>query len=217
VRAATYFPHQSRVNLKQAAAYSLDEIKYCNMLVKRAVLRPGESVLIHGAGGGVSPFALQIAKLCGAGPVYVTSRSAEKRRRAEELGADATLDAGEDVGKKIRELTKKRGVDVVVDSVGAATWRASLVAAAKGGRIVTCGATSGPNPEEEIRHIFWKQLSILGSTMGNDAEYRALLAAVSAGLIVPVVDPVFPLAEARRGYERLESGEPFGKIVLKMS
>jgi NADPH:quinone reductase-like Zn-dependent oxidoreductase len=217
VPASNVFPAPERLSVEEAAAFSLDALTAWRMLVTRARLKPGESVLVHGAGGGVSTFALQIARLCGASPVYVTSRSAAKRRRAEELGADATLDAGEDVGKRIRELTRKRGVDVVVDSVGAATWRASLVSAAKGGRIVTCGATSGPNPEEELRHIFWKQLSILGSTMGNDAEYSALLSAVEAGRIVPVVDEVLPLAEARRGYERMESGEGFGKIVLRVA
>jgi NADPH:quinone reductase-like Zn-dependent oxidoreductase len=216
VPARNVFPAPERLSIEQAAAFSLDAITTWHMLVTRAAIRPGETVLIHGAGGGVSTFAVQIAKLCGASTVYVTSRSPEKRKRAEELGADATLDAGEDVAKKIRELTKKRGVDVVVDTVGAATWRSSLAAAAKGGRIVTCGATSGPNPEEEIRHIFWKQLSILGSTMGNDAEYPPLLAAIAAGRIVPVVDAVFPLAEARKGYERMEKGEGFGKIVLKV-
>ena len=101
-----------------------------------------------------------------------------------------------------------------MDSVGAATWRHSLTAAAKKGRIVTCGATSGPNPEEELRHIFWKQLSILGSTMGTDAEFAALLKAVEAGRIDPVVDEVFPLSDARRAYEHLESGKGFGKVVI---
>ena len=117
----------------------------------------------------------------------------------------------------MRELTGKRGVDVVVDSVGAATWRASLTAAAKKGRIVTCGATSGPNPEEEIRIIFWKQLSILGSTMGTDAEFAALLRAVEGRRIVPVVDEVFPLEDVRAAYERLESGAGFGKVVVRVA
>lgn len=117
----------------------------------------------------------------------------------------------------MRELTGKRGVDVVVDSVGAATWRASLTAAAKMGRIVTCGATSGPNPEEEIRIIFWKQLSILGSTMGTDAEFAALLRAVEGRRIVPVVDAVFTLEDVRAAYERLESGAGFGKVVVRVA
>jgi NADPH:quinone reductase-like Zn-dependent oxidoreductase len=202
---------------EQAAAFPLAALTAWRLLVTRASLRPGETVLIHGIGGGVSTFALQIAKLCGASRVIVTSSSAEKLRRAREMGADDVLDSKEDVGKRVRELTKKRGVDVVVDSVGAATWKHSLVAAAKGGRIVTPGATSGPNPEEEIRHIFWKQLSILGSTMGTDAEFAPLLAAVSAGRVVPVVDSVVPLAEGRKAYERMQSAEGLGKIVLKVA
>jgi NADPH:quinone reductase-like Zn-dependent oxidoreductase len=188
------------------------------MLVTRAALRPGESVLIHGVGGGVSTTAVQIAKLCGASLVIATSSSEEKRKRAEALGADVTIDyTTTDVGKKVREITGKRGVDVVVDSVGAATWRHSLTAAAKKGRIVTCGATSGPGPAENINIIFWKQLTILGSTMGTDSEFAAMLAAVDAGRLEPVVDTVFPLADARKAYERMASGAGFGKIVLKMN
>ncbi len=200
---------------EEAAAFPLAAMTAWRMLVTRAALRPGESVLIHGIGGGVSVFALQIARLAGAGLVIVTSGSDGKLARARELGADVGLNYRQvDVGKKVRELTGKRGVDVVVDSVGAATWRASLVAAAKRGRIVTCGATTGPNPEEEIRHIFWKQLSILGSTMGNDHEFAALVTAVGGGRVRPVVDSTFPLGDVRAAYERLEGSETFGKIVL---
>ncbi|HUM01557.1 MAG TPA: zinc-binding dehydrogenase, partial [Thermoanaerobaculia bacterium] len=196
------FPAPPNLLPEKAAAFPLAALTAWRMLVTRAQIRPGETVLIHGIGGGVSTFALQIARLAGASLVIVTSSSEEKRKKAEALGADVVLDYTQvDVGKKVREITKKRGVDVVVDSVGAATWRASLSAAAKKGRIVTCGATSGPNPEEEIRLIFWKQLSILGSTMGTDAEFSALLAAVSAGRVTPIVDSVFPLAEGRKAYE----------------
>ena len=217
VPAANVFPAPAGLTDEQAAAFPLAALTAWRLLVTRAALRAGETVLIHGIGGGVSTFALQIAKLCGASRVIVTSSSEEKRARAKEMGADDVLDSKDDVGRKVRELTKKRGVDVVVDSVGAATWKHSLVAAARGGRIVTPGATSGPNPEEEIRHIFWKQLSILGSTMGTDAEFAALLAAVSAGRIVPVVDSVIPLAEGRKAYERMQSSQGLGKIVLKVS
>lgn len=202
---------------EKAAAFPLAGLTAWRMLVTRAALRPGETVLVHGVGGGVSTFALQIARLAGASLVIATSSSEEKRRRALELGADVALDYGAvDVGRKVRELTGKRGVDVVVDSVGATTWRASLTAAAKKGRIVTCGATSGPNPEEEIRLIFWKQLSILGSTMGTDAEFAALLRAVGARRIDPVVDLVFPLDGVRDAYARLESGEGLGKVVVRV-
>ncbi|MCM3875389.1 MAG: zinc-binding dehydrogenase [Thermoanaerobaculia bacterium] len=215
---ANVYPAPSRLSPEKAAAFPLVGLTAWRMLVTRAALRPGETVLVHGVGSGVSTFAVQIAKLCGASRVFATSSSEEKLKRARELGADETINyKTADVGKAIRELTGKRGVDVVVDSVGAATWRHSLTAAAKKGRIVTCGATSGPNPEEEIRIIFWKQLSILGSTMGTDSEFAAMLKAVEAGRIDPVVDSEFPLAEARKAYERMASGEAFGKIVLKLN
>ncbi len=204
-------------NLKpeEAAAFPLAGMTAWRMLITRARLQAGETVLIHGLGGGVSSFALQIARLAGASLIIATSSAPEKLARARDLGADVVLDyRNEDVGKRVRDITLKRGVDVVVDSVGHSTWRTSLAAAAKRGRIVTCGATSGPNPEEEIRVIFWKQLDILGSTMGNDREFMGLLNAVGAGRIRPVIDEVFPMAEARSAYERLESGAGFGKIVL---
>jgi NADPH:quinone reductase-like Zn-dependent oxidoreductase len=211
------FPAPTNLSPEKAAAFPLAALTAWRMLVTRAQIRPGESVLIHGIGGGVSTFALQIARLAGASLVIVTSSSEEKRRKAENLGADVVIDYTRvDVGKKVREITKKRGVDIVVDSVGAATWRHSLNAAAKKGRIVTCGATSGPNPEEELRIIFWKQLAILGSTMGTDAEFAAMLKDVAAARLDPVVDEVFALSEAKRGFDRLESGEGFGKIVFRI-
>ena len=215
---ANVFPAPSRLSSERAAAFPLAGLTAWRLLVTRAALRPGETVLIHGVGGGVSTFAIQVAKLCGASRVFVTSSSAVKRARAKELGADEAIDyATTDVGKAVREMTGKRGVDVVVDSVGAATWKHSLAAAAKMGRIVTCGATSGPAPQENINVIFWKQLSILGSTMGTDAEFVAMLAAVEAGRLEPVVDSVFSIGDVRKAYERMASGEAFGKIVLKVS
>jgi len=218
VPASNVYSAPAGLSAEKAAAFPLVGLTAWRMLVTRAALRPGETVLIHGIGGGVSTFALQIAKLCGASRVIVTSSSAAKRARAKELGADEAIDyTATDVGKAVREMTGKRGVDVVVDSVGAATWRHSLTAAAKKGRIVTCGATSGPAPAENINVIFWKQLSILGSTMGTDAEFAAMLAAVEAGRLEPVVDTVFPLGDVRKAYERMASGEAFGKIVLKVS
>ncbi|HEV8268579.1 MAG TPA: zinc-binding dehydrogenase [Thermoanaerobaculia bacterium] len=215
VPAENVFPWPDGLSREKAAAFPLAGLTAWRMLMTRAALRKGESILIHGIGGGVATFALQNAKLAGASPIFVTSSDPKKLERARDLGADVLIDyRGVDVGKKVREATGKRGVDVVLDSVGEATWRSSLVAAAKGGRIVTCGATSGPNPEEEIRFIFWKQLSILGSTMGNDDEFRALLSAVGSLGIDPVVDAAYPLSEFRSAYERLESGERLGKIVL---
>ncbi|MFN7988079.1 MAG: zinc-binding dehydrogenase [Thermoanaerobaculia bacterium] len=218
VPAANVWKAPAHLSDEEAASFPLAAMTAWRMLVTRAALRPGESVLIHGIGGGVSAFALQVARLAGASLVIVTSGSEEKLERASRLGADVALDYRKvDVGRKVRELTGKRGVDVVVDSVGAATWRASLTAAAKKGRIVTCGATSGPNPEEEIRIIFWKQLSILGSTMGTDSEFGALLRAVEAKRVLPVVDEVFALENVRAAYERLESGAGFGKVVVRIA
>ncbi len=158
---------------------------------------------------------LQLAKLVGA-RVIATSRSDEKLRRAVELGADETLPADDQVARGVRGLTDKRGADVVVDSVGQATWMQSLKAAAKGGRIVTCGATSGPNPAEEIRLIFWNQLSIIGSTMGSREDWRQLVATVEMHRLKPVVDTVLPLAEGRTAYERMERAGQFAKIVLSI-
>src|SRR5262245_35882180 len=186
------------------------------MVVGRGRLRPGETVLIHGAGGGVAGAALEIALLAG-GRVFATTSGEEKARRLRESGAELVIDyAAEDVGAAVRKVTGKRGVDVVLDSVGEKTWATSLQAAARGGRIVTCGATTGPNPKEEIRLIFWRQLSILGSTMANDREFRTLLAAVAAGKLTPRIDRVYPLEEVRDAYARLEEGKQHGKRVLRV-
>ena len=217
VPSANVWKAPAHLSDEEAASFPLAALTAWRMLVTRAALRPGESVLIHGIGGGVSAYALQVARLAGASLVIATSGSDEKLERALKLGADVALDYRKvDVGRKVRELTGKRGVDVVVDSVGAATWRTSLTAAAKKGRLVTCGATSGPNPEEEIRIIFWKQLSILGSTMGTDAEFGALLKAVEAKKVLPIVDEVFSLDDVRAAYERIESGAGFGKVVVRI-
>jgi NADPH:quinone reductase-like Zn-dependent oxidoreductase len=148
--------------------------------------------------------------------VIVTSRSAAKLERALELGADEAIPADDQVARTVRKLTGKRGADVVVDSVGEPTWMQSLKAAAKGGRIVTCGATSGPNPAEEIRLIFWNQLSIIGSTMGSREDWRRIVEAVRSMELRPVVDSVVPLEDGRSAYERLERAEQFGKIVLRI-
>jgi len=185
-------------------------------LINRGRLGPGETVLIHGIGSGVSLACLQLAKMVGAWTV-VTSRSDEKLERARALGADEVVPAGDEVAREVRRLTAKRGVDVVVDSVGKATWMQSLKAAAKGGRIVTCGATTGADPAEEIRLIFWNQLSIVGSTMGSREDWRQVVNAVASQRLRPVVDTVRPLAEGRSAYERMERGDQFGKIVLAVT
>ncbi len=214
VPARNVFPVPERLSLEEAAAFPLAYQTAWRMLVGRAAVRAGETVLIHGAGGGVAGAAVEVAFFCGA-RVLATTSGPEKTARLREAGVELAVDyTREDVVQAVRAHTGKRGADVIVDTVGEATWMTSLKAAARGGRIVTCGATSGPNPKEEIRQIFWKQLSILGSTMSNDHEFRALYAAVAAGKIRPRVDRVFPFSEAAAAYRYMEEGAHHGKIVL---
>jgi len=202
---------------EEAAALPLVFLTAWRMLVTRGHLEEGESVLIHGIGGGLAQAALTLAASLGA-RTFVTSSSADKLRRAQEMGASHTIDYSRtDVGKEIRSLTGKRGVDLVIESTGAATWLTSLKCAAKGGRIVTCGATTGPNPTEEIRLIFWNQLSILGSTMGSRRDWDAMVATVNREELRPVVDQVFPLERGRDAYRRLAAGGQFGKVVLDVA
>ncbi len=200
-----------------AAAFPLATLTAWRMLVTRAAVREGEDVLIWGIGGGVALQAMQIAKARGA-RVWVTSGSDEKLARARALGADETINhRAVDVGAEIRRRTGKRGVDVVVDSVGEATWTQSLGALAKRGRLVTCGGTSGSMVQTDVRRLFWNQWTIIGSTMGNDAEFDAVAEELRAGRLLPQVDSVFPLERGREAYARLQSGEQFGKVVVRVS
>jgi NADPH:quinone reductase-like Zn-dependent oxidoreductase len=199
-----------------AAAFTLATLTAWRMLVTRAKVRPGEQVLIQGIGGGVALAALQIAKRRGA-HVWVTSGSDEKLAKAAALGADETLNyRTTDVAREVRARTNKRGVDIVVDSVGAATWAHSLGSLGKRGRLVSCGATSGPMVETDMRRMFWNQWTLMGSTMGNDAEFDGIVAELASGHLVPPVDAVIPLAEGRRAFERLSERAQFGKIVLSV-
>jgi NADPH:quinone reductase-like Zn-dependent oxidoreductase len=199
-----------------AAAFTLVTITAWRMLVTRARVARGEDVLIQGIGGGVALAALQIAKLKGA-RVWVTSGSDDKLAKAAALGADETLNYRTvDVAREIRARTGKRGVDVVVDSVGAATWAQSLGALGKQGRLVSCGATAGPIVETDLRRMFWNQWTLMGSTMGTDAEFDAIVAELAAGRLVPPVDAVFPLHDGRRAFERMSEGSQFGKLVLSI-
>jgi NADPH:quinone reductase-like Zn-dependent oxidoreductase len=212
--ARNVFPIPERLSFEQAAAFPLAYQTAWRLIVTRGATRPGDIILIHGIGGGVAWAALQIALLCG-GRVIATTSAEEKAAAARAAGAELVVRYDqEDVGEAVRRHTAKRGVDVVVDSVGERTWMTSLRAVRRGGRIVTCGATSGPNPSEEIRLIFWKHISILGSTMANDREFRALLQAVASGRLTPKIDRVYPMSEARAAYERMEEGRQFGKILL---
>jgi NADPH:quinone reductase-like Zn-dependent oxidoreductase len=210
-------PVPAEMPITQAAAFSLVTLTAWRMLVNRAALQPGETVLIWGIGGGVALAALKIAKLLGAS-VVVTSSSDAKLERARELGADVVLNhAKTDVPKEIRSLTSKRGVEVVVDNVGEQTWEKSLRCLARKGRLVTCGATTGPMCVTDVRKLFWYQWSILGSTMGSHEEYRAVTEEAARGRLWPEVDTVVPLAEARRAFDRLERAEQLGKIVIEVT
>jgi len=178
-------------------------------------LEPGEWVLVWGIGGGVATATLAIAKALGA-QVIVTSSSAEKLTRASELGADATLNHdADDVVAGVKEVTDG-GAHVVVDNVGEATWKRSLDSARPAGRVCVCGATSGPNPPAQLHRIWWKQLTIFGSTMGSREDFEAVYDLMASGTIVPVVDEVFPLADAAAAHERLEAGEQLGKVILRI-
>lgn len=203
-------------DVTEAAAFTLATLTAYRMLVTRAQLKAGEHVLIWGIGGGVALACLQIAKLLGA-YVTVTSSGDDKLARARTLGADDTINyRGMDVGKEMRARTAKKGVDVVIDSVGEATWSQSLGALGRRGRLVTCGGTSGPMVTTDVRKLFWNQWSILGSTMGNDAEFKAIVDHYRAGRLKPVVDSVVPLERGRDAFERLQSGAQFGKVVVRL-
>jgi NADPH:quinone reductase-like Zn-dependent oxidoreductase len=198
-----------------AAAYTLATLTAWRMVVTRARVRTGERVLIQGIGGGVALAALHICRSLGA-RVWVTSRSEEKLARARALGAEETFNSHTDIAREVRERTGKRGVDVVIDSVGKATWAQSLGALGRGGRLVTCGGTSGPMVETDVRRLFWNQWSILGSTMGSDAEFDAIAAELAAGRLFPEIDRVFELSEGRQAFERLQDASQFGKIVITL-
>jgi len=203
------------ISFEEAAAVPLVFLTAWRMLVTKAKVKPGEDVLILGAGGGVASAAIQIAKLCGA-RVFVTASTDEKLQKAKELGADVLINYGKaEFDKEIWRLTNKRGVDVVIDNVGAATWSRSLRSLAKEGRLVTCGATTGPIGETDIRYVFWRQLKIFGSTMGNFKEFSEVLKLVWDGKLKPVIDRVLPLREAAKAQQLMEQRAQFGKLILK--
>jgi NADPH:quinone reductase-like Zn-dependent oxidoreductase len=202
---------------ERAAAFTLATLTAWRMVVTRARVTKEDDVLIWGIGGGVAQQALQICRNIGA-HVWVTSGSADKLARAKALGADEVLNHGEvDVGREIRARTGKRGVSVVIDNVGRDTWKSSLAALGRAGRLVTCGATSGPIVETDVRRLFWNQWNIMGSTMGNRAEMMAISGELSRGRLLPEVDSVFDLEDGRAAYERLQAGSQFGKVVIRVA
>jgi NADPH:quinone reductase-like Zn-dependent oxidoreductase len=201
----------------EAAAFSLATLTAWRMLSTRAALRPGETALIWGIGGGVAMAALQVTKLLG-GRAIVTSGSDAKLDVARRLGADETINhAANDVVAEVRRHTAGRGADVVVDSIGETRWPESLRALRRGGRLVVCGATTGPMVSLDLRRLFWHQWSLLGSTLGSREEYAEIVRLAHQGRLWPVVDRVVPLADAARAFERLDRGEQVGKLVIEVA
>ncbi len=217
VPATNVYPIPGDLSFEEAAAFPLVFETAYRMLVTRARLQTGEWVLLWGIGSGVSTAGLAIARALGARTI-VTSSSDAKLERARGLGADVTVNhADDDVKAAVKQATEGHGVDVVVEHVGDATWRTSLDVAAREGRIAVCGATSGPNPPAALHRIWWKQLTILGSTMGTKADFEGAYDLIASGRARPVVDEVLPLGEIRAAHARLEAGEQLGKIVLRVS
>ena len=207
-------PFPENLSFEQAAAVPLVFQTAWHMLVGRAELQPGEDVLILGAGSGVGSAAIQIAKFFGA-RVITTAGTDEKLAKARELGADHVINhKSQKIREEVRRITGKRGVDVVFEHVGTATWDDSLASLAPSGRLVTCGATTGYDAKVDLRFLFSRQLSLLGSYMGTKSELRTVMKLVAEGRLKPIVDRVFPLAEAAAAHAYLESGAQFGKVVL---
>ncbi|MCG3173304.1 MAG: alcohol dehydrogenase [Myxococcota bacterium] len=211
---ANILPFPAEMSFEQAACIPLVYLTAWQMVVDKLQIKPGDVILVQAAGSGVSSAAIQIAKLHGA-TVYATSGSDEKCRKAMELGADACINYNtEDVARRVKELTGKRGVDAVVEHVGGQVFESSLKCLRWGGRVVTCGATTGFSVDLDLRHVFFKQTEILGSTMGSKGELFRIIRMVEAGKLKPVLDRVLPLHEAREAHRLLEERAAFGKIVL---
>jgi zinc-binding alcohol dehydrogenase/oxidoreductase len=209
-------PIPGDLSFEEAAAFPLVFETAYRMLVTKARIEEGEWVLVWGIGSGVALAAFVIAKALGA-RTLVTSSSAEKLARASELGADATVNhAEDDVAAAVKEATGGRGVDVVIEHVGEATWKTSLQSGAPNARVVVCGATSGPNPPAQLHRIWWKQLAVYGSTMGTREDFEGAYELIARGAAQPIVDRVFPLEQAAAAHEYLEEGRQFGKVVLEI-
>ena len=207
-------PKPKNLSWPEAAALPLVTLTAWHMLVKRANVQPGEDVLVHAAGSGVGSLGIQIARLHGA-RVIATAGSDDKLQKARDLGADETINySSEDWPKQVKRLTSGRGVDVVFEHTGETTWAGSILSLKKGGRLVTCGATSGFDARTDLRHVFYRHLTILGSMMGSKADLLAAMKFIESGQIRAVVDRTLPLAEARRAHELMEDRAQFGKLVL---
>jgi NADPH:quinone reductase-like Zn-dependent oxidoreductase len=209
-------PYPENLSFEEAAATPLVFQTAWHMLVGRAELAPGEDVLVLGAGSGVGTAAIQIAKFFGA-RVIATAGSDEKLAKAKALGADELINhKTQKIASEVRRITAKRGVDVVFEHVGTATWDDSVASLAPCGRLVTCGTTTGYDAKVDLRFLFVRQLSLLGSYMGTKTELHTVMKLVAAGRLKPIVDRIFPLSEAAAAHRYLESGSQFGKVVLKV-
>ncbi len=214
VPARNCFPIPANLSFEEAAALPSAYTTVWRMLVTNAELKHGEHVLIRGTGGGIATAALQVAAHLGT-HIIVTSCDDGKLERAKKLGAEHVINyTRSDFAKEARQMTGKRGVDVVVDCVGGEGWVKSLAALAKGGRLVTCGATDGAAPQTDIRRIFWNDLNIFGSTLGDRNEFQQALNFVQTSGTQPIIDEIFPLRDAAAAQQRMENGRQFGKIVL---
>jgi zinc-binding alcohol dehydrogenase/oxidoreductase len=214
--AGQLYPLAEPLSFEEGAAFPLVFETAHRMLVTKAALREGESVLIWGIGGGVALASFELSRALGARTI-VTSSSREKLDRARDLGADVTVSHSEDdVVEAVREATGGRGADVVIETVGEATWERSLAAAAQEGRIVVCGATTGHSPPARLYRLWWKQLVVYGSTMGMPSDFEGAYKLIREGRARVHVDSVFALADAAKAHEHLESGKQFGKVVLRI-
>jgi NADPH:quinone reductase-like Zn-dependent oxidoreductase len=209
-------PYPENLSFEEASAVPLVFQTAWHMLVSRAELQAGEDVLVLGAGSGVGSAAIQVAKFFGA-RVIATAGTPAKLEKARQLGADYTINhKTQKIREEVRRITNKRGVDVVFEHVGIATWDDSIASLASAGRLVTCGATTGYDAKIDLRFLFSRQLSLLGSYMGTKGELQTVMKLVAAGRLKPVVDRVFPLAEAVAAHAYLEAGQQFGKVVLSV-
>ncbi len=209
-------PVSDRYSFEEWAALPLAGLTAYHMLVTRAQIRSGETVLVHAAGSGIGSYAIQIAKSLGA-TVFTTVGDEGKAARAKKLGADQVIFyKTQDFSEEVKKLTGGRGVDLIFEHIGPEVWQKNMLSLARGGRLVTCGSTSGPKVELELRPFFAKQLSVLGSYMGSFAELLKVVDLAEKGVLAPVIDQIFSLKEASQAQRRMESRQNFGKIILKV-
>lgn len=211
------WPKPTHMSFNEAGALVLSHLTAWRMLMTRAQLKPGQTVLIHGIGGGVALSSLQLARLAGA-EVIVTSSSDEKLKRAVQIGADHTINyrTVDDVARHVKDITSGRGVDIAIDTVGAATWPIDFSAVRRGGKIILCGVTSDAQAVTDLRTLYWNQLTILGSTMGSEEDLHQMLKAVTKAKLRPIIDSTAKLRNIQDATGRMETAEQFGKIVLEV-